>query len=286
DWTTSGTASSRVSQTIGDSKDPIIGGIPYFDMLLVGKRNTIYKVSSTTEIPTDATSLKIKPIYSKESESVGFTSPWAITQVGNDVIFLDGYDIKRLTGIQEYGDVEHASIIPHFRDFLKATIDKNYLKYTQFFHYKREQQIWVSIPTGVDTHFVFVLDYKFKPESERFVFYPMADLPVSCFGGVEDGELTDIYYGDESGQIHKLDTGYNDNGAAIESYFVTVVSGNNANENIYDKHEIRKQFNYTESDIKVNTDNLTMVPYYAKDLMDSESLRTSGNYTALDAEIV
>jgi hypothetical protein len=45
----------------------------------------------------------------------GFTSKWAITQVGNDIIFLDGFDIKSLSGIQEFGDVEYNTIIPTFR---------------------------------------------------------------------------------------------------------------------------------------------------------------------------
>ena len=276
-------ATGYVSQIIGDSKDPITGLYPYFDILLVGKQNNIYKVSG--DPPTDADSLEIKPLYTG-SDNVGFTSPWAITQIGNDIIFLDGYDIRLLTGIQEYGDLEHRSIIPHFRDFLRDTVDRDYLQYTQFFHYKKEQQIWVTIPTGADTHYVFVLDYKFKQESNRFAFYPLGGLNAVCFGGRSSGEVTDIYYGDESGFVHALDIGDNDNGSAIESYFVTVVSGNQTRENIVDKHEIRKQFQYTDTYIKPGSDSLTMTPYYAIDLLDDSQIRDSDNYTALDSEVV
>ncbi|MHC4604897.1 MAG: hypothetical protein ACYS6W_16400, partial [Planctomycetota bacterium] len=106
----SGTATQGVSQTVGDSKDPISGIFPFFDMLLVGKRNNIYKVFGSSGVPTDASTLEIRPLYSKATDNVGFTSPWAITQVGNDVIFQEGFDIKRLSGIQEYGDVQYSSI--------------------------------------------------------------------------------------------------------------------------------------------------------------------------------
>ena len=127
DYTDSGAATTAVSQNIGDSGDYGIGLFGFFDMLLIGKRNQIFAVTGAPA--TEATTLSIEPIYPKNADSVGFTSPWAITQVGNDVIFLDGFDIKRLSGIQEYGDVETASIIPHFRDYLQDVADKDYLKY-------------------------------------------------------------------------------------------------------------------------------------------------------------
>jgi len=281
-YTSGGGATASVSQTIGDSKDPITGLFGFFDMLLIGKLNNIYKVTGAPA--TDATTLRIEPLYSKSTDNIGFTSPWAITQVGNDVIFLDGYDIKRLSGIQEYGDVEHASIIPHFRDYLKSTVDKDYLQYTQFFHYKKEQQIWVSIPTGATTHFVFILDYKFKEDTGRYAFYPMADIAINCFGGIEDGEVVNIYYGDETGWIHQLDVGNDDNGIAVDRYFVNVISGNMPEKGFLTAHEYRKQINTCEAFISSEQSTLSMTPYYATNLMDAAQVRTSGNYTALGAE--
>ena len=279
---TGGGATERVSQYIGDTKDRITGLFGFFDMLLVGKRNNIYKVTGSPA--TDAESISIEPLYSKSTDNVGFTSPWAITQVGNDVIFLDGFDIKRLSGIQEYGDVEHASIIPHFRGYLESVADKDYLQYTQFFHYKKEQQIWVSIPTGASTHFVFVLDYRFRNETGRYAFYPMGNLVINTFGGVEDGEVSNIYYGDRTGYVHQLDVGDNDNGSAIDRYFVTVISGNTKES--LNNHVFRKQFMNTEAFVRSQESALSMTPYYATDLMDDEQVRTSGNYTAMDAETV
>jgi len=279
---TGGGATERVSQTVGDSKDRITGLFGFFSMLLVGKKNNIYKVTGSPA--TNATSIAIEPLYSKSDDNVGFTSPWAITQVGNDVIFQDGFDIKRLSGIQEYGDVEHASIIPHFRGYLESIADKDYLQYTQFFHYKKEQQIWVSIPTGASTHFVFVLDYRFKNETKRYAFYPMGNLTINTFGGIEDGEVTNMYYGDRTGYVHQLDVGDNDNGSAIDRYFVNLVSGNT--EETLNQHVYRKQFMNTEAFIKSQESALSMTPYYATDLMDDAQVRTSGNYTALDTETV
>ena len=80
----------------------------------------------------------------------------------------------------------------------------------------------------------------------------------------------------------------NDDGAAIESYFVKMVSGNNpqGQEAALDRHEIRKQFQYSDTYIHPNGAALSMTPYYALDLMDSAQVRTSGNYTALTAETV
>ena len=281
EWSATG-ALGYVSQSIGDSKDPITGLFGFFDMLLVGKLNNLYKVTGTPA--TDATTLRIEPVYSKATDNIGFTSPWAITQVGNDVIFLDGYDIKRLSGIQEYGDVEYTSIIPHFRDYLRGVVDQDYLQYTHFYHYKQKKQIWVSIPTGASTHFVFVLDYQFYRETQRFAFYPMADLVINCFGGREDGEVFDMYYGDNTGFVHQLDTGNDDNGVAVDRYLVTVVSGNG--QQSIGMHEYRKHFHPAESFIKCEQAALTMTPYYAMDLMDDTQVRTSGNYTALTAETV
>ena len=271
-YTGGGGATAAVSQTIGDSKDAITGLFGFFDMLLVGKKNNIYKVTGAPA--TEATTLRIEPLYSKGSDNVGFTSPWAITQVGNDVIFLDGFDIKRLSGIQEFGDVEHASIIPHLRGFLEDTADKDYLQYTQFFHYKKQQQIWVSIPTGASTHYLFVLDYRFKNETGRFAFYPMGDLVANVFGGIENGEVNDIYYGDETGFIRQLDMANNsDDGSAIDRYFVKSFSGNMPEARITNAHEARKQFHNTGAFAVASASTLTMTPSYAMDLMDDTQIR-------------
>ncbi len=281
-----GAASAAVSQTVGDGKIPITGLFGFFDLLLVGKKNNIYKVFSTSDTPTDGSSLVIKPLYTRQADNIGFTSPWAITQVGNDVIFLDGFDIKRLSGIQEFGDVEHVSIIAHLGDYLENTADKDRLQYTQFFHYKKKQQIWITIPTGSASHYVFILDYKFKAETGRYAFYPMGGLVMNVVGGVADGDTVDIYYGDETGFIRQLDTGNNDDGSAITRYFVSVISGNDIKNGVLDRHEYRKGFLNTEAFSLSEQSTLTMVPSYALDLMDDTQIRTSGNYTDLSSEVV
>jgi len=264
-------ADDAIQQTVGDSGDPITALFGFFDILLVGKKNSIYKV---TGIPaTDVTTLSIDPLYSKSDDNVGFTSPWAITQVGNDVIFLDGFDIKRLSGIQEFGDVAYASVIPRFREYLKATVDKDYLQYAHFYNYKKKQQIWCSIPTGASTHFVFVLDYRFYNQTNEFAFYPMSGITVNVFGGLQNGEVTDLYYGDETGLTYQLDVGDNDNGSAIERYATYLIAGG---DQVY-----RKQFLNSETFILPTAATLKMTPYYATDLLDSEQIRSSGNYTTL-----
>lgn len=278
DYATAG-ASGFVSQVVGDNNDTITGMAGFFDWLLVGKRNNIYKVYGVDGNPSDTTQLAISPLYSRTgTDNTGFTSPWAITQVGNDILFLDGYDIKSLNATEMYGDIEYVSIIPHFSDYLRSIVDADYLQYTQFFHYKKEQQIWVSIPTSATTHFVFVLDYRFKRETQRYAFFPMSGLPVNVFGGIENGEVNDVYYGDETGYIFQLDTGNNDEGSSIERWVTYPVIGKS--------HVHRKQFLSGDMLIEPSGAALTMTPYYAVDLRNGEQARTAGNFTALDAETV
>jgi len=280
DYTGAGTETGAVSQTVGDSGDNITGMFGYFNWLLVGKKNTIYRISG--DPATAALTLKIEPLYSRarESDNVGFTSQWAITQVGNDVIFLDGFDIRSLTGIQEFGDVKHNSVIPHFRDYLESIADKDYLQYTQFFHYKKEQQIWVSIPTGATTHYVFVLDYKFKDKTGRYSVYPMASIVANVFGGVEDGTNSHLYYGDETGYARKLDVGNNDDGSAISRHFVKVFAGNVPEQAALGYETRRKYFASSETFIKPTEATLTMTPSYAIETLDDTQVRDA-SYTSL-----
>lgn len=270
--------------TVGDSKDPITGVFGFFDWLLVGKSNNLYKVTGTTI--TDNTTLSVKPVYSKGTDNTGFTSPWAICQVGNDVIFQDGFDIKRLSGIQEFGDIETTSVIPHIRDFIKETADEDYLQYTQFFHYKKQQRIIVSIPTGATTHYVFALDYRFKAETGRYAFYPMSGFTMNVLGGVESGEVVDPYFGDETGFVYQFDTGNDNGGLAIEKYLVSVFSGNDAENKVSGRHVYRKQFLNAEAFILPSGTSVQVTPSYAIDLLNSAQIRTSGNYTDLSVETV
>ncbi len=284
DWSDATASTGYVSEVIGDGNDPITGIFGFFDWLLVGKRNNLYRVSGAPA--TDSDTLRIDPLYSKAGDNIGFTSPWAITQVGNDVIFMDGMDIKSLTGIQEKGDVETTSIIPHFRDFLADTADADYIQYTHFFHYKTAKQIWISVPTGASTHYLFVLDYQFKDSTGRYSFFPMGGIVPNCFGGVENGEVEDMYYGDETGYVRQLATGNNDDGSAISQFFTQTISGNNPDKGVLTAHEWRKQFTAIEAFFTSEQAALAMTPSYAIDLMDDAQVRTSGNYTSLGAETV
>ncbi len=281
DWTAAG-STGYVSEAVGDSGDPITGIFGFYEWLLVGKKNNLYKVYFST--PRDASTTVIDPIFSKTTDNIGFTSPWAIAQVGKDVLFLDGFDIKSIRGVDAFGDVESSSVIPHFRDYLRDVADVDYIQYTHFFHYKKIKQIWVSIPTGASTHYVFVLDYQFIEQTGRYSLFPMGEIVASCFGAVENGSADDIYYGDETGYVRQLDAGDNDDGSAIERYAVQTMSGNR--EGVMTFHERRSQYNHIEAFIRATASALTMTPSYATDLMDDEQVRDSSNYTALSSELV
>jgi hypothetical protein len=281
DWTTTTAAIGRVQQYVGDPKDPIIGIFGFFEWLLIGKKNILYKLTGSP--PTNSTNLGIYPVYDRKGDSVGFTSPWAITQVGNDVIFLDGFDIKRLSGIQEFGDIESISVIPQFREYLREIADKDYIQYTKFYHYKNKQQIWVSIPTSATTNYVFVIEYKFYRETGRYAVFPMSNLNITDFTGIANGAIDDLYAAFEDGIARHLDVdGCNDDSAtAIPRYFTTVLAGAGKGEGVT---EYRKQFHKLNTYVKPTESTLTMTPSYAVDLMDSNQIRT-GSFTNLTSEV-
>ena len=233
--------------------------------------------------PTDSSKLNIYPVYDRTGDSVGFTSPWAVTQVGNDCIFLDGFDIKRLSGIQEFGDVETASVIPHFRDYLKDIAAPDYIKYTKFFHYKKKHQIWVSIPTSATTRYVFAMDYRSFSDTGRYAIFPMSGLNITDFAGVQNGSVDDMYAAFQDGIVRKLDCDINDDsGVAIPRHFTQVISGVGT---VQSANEYRKQYHKLNTYIKPTESTLTMTPSYAVDLADDAQIRT-GTYTDLGSETV
>jgi hypothetical protein len=284
DWTSTTSSTGIVQQYVGDVNDPITGVFGFFEWLLIGKRNILYKLTGTP--PTDNTKLGIYPIYDMKGNSVGFTSPWAITQVGNDCIFLDGFDIKRLSSIQSFGDVESASIIPHFREYLRSIADADYIQYTKFYHYKNKQQIWVSIPTSSSTHYVFVIDYRFKDAdgAVTYAVFPMSGLNITDFTGIQNGSIDDLYAAFQNGIAMHLDVkDVNDDSAvAIPRHFTQVISGIDKTEG---GNEYRKQFHKLNTYIKPTESALTMTPSYAVDLADDAQIRT-GTFTNLNAETV
>ena len=212
---------------VGNSVDPITGLFQFAEMLLVGKENQIYALTGAPE--TDKETHRINPIYTKDKDSIGFTAKNGIVRVGNDVLFMDGVDIKRLSGIGQYGDIESISILGNIKEFFRspdgAAPDKDYLKNAHFFHYKHKEQVWCSIPTGSATRFWFIIDYS-NPELRnamgipKYSIFPMSGLTPLCFGGVADGAKTDIYAGGTDGRVRKLDTGYDDTATPVDAYGV------------------------------------------------------------------
>jgi hypothetical protein len=267
--------------TIGSTNQAITGLSPFFDILLIGKLNQLWQLSGAPE--TASSTFRLIPLHTRgDRDSLGFTSKNAITQVGNDLVFLDGFVIKALSGIQAYGDVESVSIVGNIKDFLleDASLDKDYLKYAQFFHYKHKEQIHVSIPTGASTRLWFVIDYSNAEirkalELPKYSFYPMSGLTPICFGGIEDGSKVNIYVGCHDGFVRQLDTGYNDDSTAIDSHVVWVWGDKARDINPVDISLAIRQ-----------TTGCTLTPYYALGLQEWQQVRTSTNYTAMDAETV
>ena len=266
---------------MGDKNNGITGLVSFFDVLLIGKLNQIYQLTGAPE--TDSSTFRLTPLQTKQKDSFGFTSKNAMTQVGNDLLFLDGFNIKALSGINAYGDVESISIIGSIKDFFRdssgAGLDKDYLSNATFFHYKHREQIWCSIPTGASTRYWFVIDYSNRElraalSLPQYSFFPMAGLTPISFGGVEDGAKVNVYMGCEDGFVRLMDTGTNDTSTAIDSHMTWALG-----------HGARNvQPTYALLNIKYDASSCTITPSYAMGLQDWEGVTTSGNFTALDDE--
>lgn len=278
DFSTSTTDIGYFTGTVGDTNKDITGLWAFFDILLIGKLNQIYQISGAPE--TASSTFRLTPVQTKDKDSMGFTSKNAIAQVGNDLLFLDGFKIKALSGIQAYGDVESISIVGNIKDFLLQEIDSDYLQYSHFFHYKHKEQVYCSIPTSETERFWFVIDYsnvalRNALELPKYSFFPMAGLTPICFGGVENGSKVDIYAGCEDGFVKLLDTGDDDSGTAIESYATWCFGGQ-----VKDIRPI---------DVTVgirHTTGLGITPQYSIGLQEWQEITDSSNYTSLDSESV
>ena len=280
DFSAATTSTGFFSGPVGNVKEPIIGLFSFFDLLLIGKLNQMYQLTGAPE--TDSQTFRLIPVQTKEKDSFGFTSKNAITQVGNDLLFLDGFNIKKLSDITRYGDVESVSIIGNIKDFFRdadgAGLDKDLLQNSFFFHYKHKEQVWCSIPTGANTRYWFVIDYsnpalRAALEIPQYSIYPMAGLTPICFGGVDNGSRVDIYAGGTDGFVRQLDTGTNDTNTAVDSYMTWGIG--HATRNI--------QPNYVILNVK-NNGALTLAPSYAMGLQDWQGIRDSANFTDLASE--
>lgn len=271
------------SGTVGNKESAITLVFPFFDILLIGKLNQIYQLTGAPE--TASSTFRLTPVQTKDGDSFGFTSKNAVALVGNDVLFLDGFNIKAMSGVNRYGDIEALSVIGNIKDYFRdpsgAGLDKGLLQNTHFFHYKYMEQIHVSVPTGVLERYWFVIDYSNQDIREqkglpRYSFYPMsAGFVPMCFGGVKDGSRVNIYAGCDDGYVRRLDVGTNDGLTAVDSY-MTFCFG----------HESRNiQPKYVNLNVKYNG-SLSLSPYYAVGLTSWEDMIDSANFTALSSEDV
>ncbi|MFH1628668.1 MAG: hypothetical protein ABIE47_08090 [Pseudomonadota bacterium] len=264
---------------VGNKKQGITALFPFFDILMIGKLNQIYQLTGAPE--TDSSTFRLLPLQTKDKDSFGFTAKNAITQVGNDCIFLDGFNIKALSGIQSYGDVESISIIGNIKDFFRdpagAGLDTDYLQYARFFHYKHKEQIYCSIPTGASTRYWFVIDYsnqemRQKAELPKYSFFPMTGLIPISITGVENGSMVDPYAGLEDGWVVQLDTGTNDHTTAVDSHMTWC----------FGLPGVMIQPGYI--DLFVRGSGVTLASYYVMGLQEWQEIIDSTNYTALASE--
>ncbi len=280
DYSTSTTDIGWWEGTVGSNTQDITVIVPFFDILIIAKKNQLYTLAGAPE--TASSTFRLQPLKTKDQDSIGMTAKNATALVGNDLLFLDGFDIKRLSGVSQYGDVESASTLFNIKEYFKssdgADLDKDYLQNAHFFHYKYKEQIWVTIPTGASTRFWMIIDYS-NPDTRRAVglppysFFPMSGLTPTSFGGVTDGSKVNVYAGCQDGFVRQLDTGTNDTSTAIDSHATWSVGHPD------------KYIQPANVNLNIWYDTACSVtPSYSLGLQDWADAIDSDNYTAMSAE--
>lgn len=138
----------------------------------------------------------------------GVVGPRAGITVEPHFYYVSHSGIMKWDGLKS---VELTKVIPQ----TWARVNKTALSKAVVFYYNN--QLWFCLPENESTtnNLVLVYDLKF---SSWWIF---RGLNIACFEMFLDGGTATPYVGDSAlGNINQIDTGYNDNGIAISSYWI------------------------------------------------------------------
>lgn len=180
-------------------------GDDFYDKLIVFKKNKTYAYTVSDATPSNWTRSMI-------SDKVGCLSHWSIQTINNNIIFLssDGWYVL------SQGKLEKIStpINPIFDDLNPVRLDDACSVLL-----REEEQYLCSVSDGSATEHdtIIVLDYK------NMSWWVYSGISAASLAEVIDSTTNDynVYFGDYDGKAHKFWTGTNDNGTAIDSYFIT-----------------------------------------------------------------
>lgn len=190
------------------------------DLAVIYKNGACYRLSGSNPFGSASDVFLLEEI----SQEIGCIAGRTITQVGRDQFFLSSNGFKRLTIVNDYGDVQDSDPSYEIKDEISSLNYTDAVIANAFAVYvKSERHIYLHVPVGSGTQNTQVYVYDIKTGSNM----PRSGITASC-GALFDRKY---YTGDYAGQVTEQLINDDYNGAAIpsswESKWVTVYGLNN-----------------------------------------------------------
>ncbi len=199
--------------------EKLIGMISFKGLLICWKFPIgIYVVDTTNVIPAEWRVDKI-------SQGVGLASPLAVTQISDDVLFIDAVgNFHLLSGIREFGAVAASAVseLQNFGDYMRTNIDIGALSNCRSIYYDAKQEAHFacqSINGSVNDRRI-VVDFNI-PGTVRFRSSDR-DTPESLWLRRDGDDIQRPTLGDDGGFVWNLDqTSRSQDGAGYNGQFQT-----------------------------------------------------------------
>lgn len=191
-----------------DESDVVIGVIQHLSRIVVFKRRSTVVYSG---YPGD--DLAVQNIY-----PVGCTSYDSVVRVGNDLLWWSDQGPVTLFGVQEFGNLQYASIGDPVRQAARTVIATTAASIFAVHDRKNLRVMWfLPDPTSPQ-----VLVYYYDSPRRWTIFTGTLAALTSGLEGLESaGGETIIYGGDADGKVHVLFRAEDDNGDPIASSYTT-----------------------------------------------------------------
>ncbi len=217
-WSGGSGATSDIYIDIDKNEGGAITAIyPFYDVLYVFKLNRLYKIHGSPI--TDATTISYDPV----SNTIGASGHKCVSRCGNDILFLDGTNVRSLRTVETYGDVKESLVNVRVKNAMESLVATTALAEARLFNHVDKNQLWICLPgQGILDRctVIFVLDYL----EQRYAWTRWSGINLTNITGVYSGTELRPYFGRYASGAHvvaRADYGNNDNDAAIDGYFIT-----------------------------------------------------------------
>lgn len=211
-----------------DDGQEIVVMLAFGDQILVFKNQSIY-----TLVGTDDTTFALYQL----DNTLGTEGTYAACAVAGKAYFLD-----ERTGVWQYDGAEFRNLSEPIRDKLLGDLNREAAyKSVVFWH---DRKVYVSIPTGTQSTATQSVTYVYDTQLETWTKWDYGFVP-SPFPMYSDLEVTgptvslsnNMFGGTPTKGVYEFNTGLNDDGVAISSYFTTPWMNVG---NVADRHRLRR----------------------------------------------